>query len=400
MKSSSRVTATAVVGGGPSGLTAALALASAGFEVALVARQAPDDNRTTALLASSVAALETLGVWEACHEHAAPLAALRIVDATQRLWRAPEARFDAGEIGLEAFAWNIENRRLIAALEARAAEMPNLHLIRDDAVAIDTHIDGVTIATAGGDTIEARLAIGADGKNSLCRTAAGIAVQSRSYPQVALTFSVAHSRPHRDISTEFHTEHGPFTTVPLPGDRSSIVCVVDEATARDLQSLEGDQLDRELERRSHSILGKIKADPGHGAFPLVMDTARRFAAERIALIGEAAHRFPPIGAQGLNLGLRDAAAIAEIAADHRDDPGSAEVIDRYDRERRADVMSRTIAVDLMNRSLLSGFLPVQGLRGIGLHMLNTIGPLRRAMMREGVMPRAAQPRLMRGEALL
>jgi 2-octaprenyl-6-methoxyphenol hydroxylase len=400
MKSSSRVTATAVVGGGPSGLTAALALASAGFEVALVAPQAPDDNRTTALLASSVAALETLGVWDACREHAAPLAALRIVDATQRLWRAPEARFDAGEIGLEAFAWNIENRRLIAALEARAAEMPNLQLIRDDAVAIDSHIDGVTIATAGGDAIEARLAIGADGKNSLCRTAAGIDVQSRSYPQVALTYSVTHSRPHRDISTEFHTEHGPFTTVPLPGDRSSIVCVVDEATARDLQSLEGDQRDRELERRSHSILGKIKADPGHGAFPLVMDTARRFAAERIALIGEAGHRFPPIGAQGLNLGLRDAAAIAEIAADHRDDPGSSEVIDRYDRERRADVMSRTIAVDLMNRSLLSGFLPVQGLRGIGLHMLNTIGPLRRAMMREGVMPRAAQPRLMRGEALL
>ena len=107
----------------------------------------------------------------------------------------------------------------------------------------------------------------------------------------------------------------------------------------------------------------------------------------------------PIGAQGLNLGLRDAAAIAEIAAEHRDDPGMPDVIDRYDRERRADIMSRTIAVDLMNRSLLSGFLPVQGLRGIGLHMLNTIGPLRRAMMREGVMPRAAQPRLMRGEAI-
>ncbi len=399
MGSSSRIAA-AVVGGGPSGLTAALALASAGFEVALVARQAPDDNRTTALLASSVAALETLGVWEACRQHAAPLAVLRIVDATQRLWRAPEARFDAHEIGLEAFAWNIENRRLIAALEARASGMPNLRLIRSDAAAVDSRADGVTIRSTGGDVIEAMLAVGADGKNSLCRTAAGIAVQSRSYPQVALTYSVAHSRPHRDISTEFHTEHGPFTTVPLPGDRSSIVCVVDETTARDLQSLSPDQLDRELERRSHSILGKIKTDAGHGAFPLVMDTARRFAAERIALIGEAAHRFPPIGAQGLNLGLRDAAAIAEIAADHRDDPGSPEVIDRYDRERRADIMSRTVAVDLMNRSLLSGFLPVQGLRGIGLHLLNTIGPLRRAMMREGVMPHAAQPRLMRGEALL
>jgi 2-octaprenyl-6-methoxyphenol hydroxylase len=399
MEGSRLSVAAAVVGGGPTGLTAALALASAGFEVALVARDAPNDNRTTALLASSVAALETLGVWEVCRQHAAPLAALRIVDATQRLWRAPEAHFDAHEIGLDAFAWNIENRHLIAALEARAAAMPNLRLIRDDAAAVDSDIDGVTIRTVGGDVIAARLVVGADGRNSLCRTAAGIAVHSRSYPQIALTYSVSHSRPHRDISTEFHTEHGPFTTVPLPGERSSIVCVVNDAVARDLQSLSGDQLDRELERRSHSILGKIKADGGRGSFPLVMETASRFAAERIALIGEAGHRFPPIGAQGLNLGLRDAAAIAEIAAEHRDDPGVSDAIDRYDRERRADIMSRTIAVDLMNRSLLSGFLPVQGLRGIGLHMLNTVGPLRRAMMREGVMPRAAQPRLMRGEAI-
>ena len=156
----------------------------------------------------------------------------------------------------------------------------------------------------------------------------------------------------------------------------------------------------EFERRSHSILGKINADAGHGAFALAMESARRFASDRIALVGEAAHRFPPIGAQGLNLGLRDAAALAEIAADYRDDPGQPHALERYDRERHADVMSRTIAVDLMNRSLLSGFLPMQGLRGVGLHLLNSIGPLRRAMMREGVMPRAAQPRLMRGEALL
>ena len=391
--------AAVVVGGGPSGLTAALALASAGIDVALVARTAPSDNRTTALLASSVAALETLAVWEDCRNHAAPLAALRIVDATQRLWRAPEALFEAHEIGIDAFAWNIENRHLIAALEARATGMPNLHRVAEDAAAVESRADGVTVHTTGGTTIAAQLAVGADGRNSLCRNAAGIAVQSQSYPQIALTYNVAHSRPHRDISTEFHTEHGPFTIVPLPGDHSSIVCVVSEADAQHMQSLSGDDLDRELERRSHSILGKISANAGHGAFALVMESARRFAAERIALVGEAAHRFPPIGAQGLNLGLRDAAAIAEIAADYRDDPGQPDAIDRYDRERRADIMSRTIAVDLLNRSLLSGFLPMQSLRGIGLHLLNTVGPLRRAMMREGVMPRAAQPRLMRGEAL-
>jgi 2-octaprenyl-6-methoxyphenol hydroxylase len=399
MGSAGLTTAAAVVGGGPSGLTAAIALASAGFDTALVARATSADNRTTALLASSVAALETLGVWYDCRSHAAPLAALRIIDATQRLWRAPEALFAASEIGLDAFAWNIENRHLIAALEVRAAAMPNLHRLADDAAAVESRDHGVTIRSAGGATIAAQLAVGADGKNSLCRNAAGIAMQSQPYPQIALTYNVSHTRPHRDISTEFHTEHGPFTTVPLPGDRSSIVCVVNAADADHMQSLSGEPLDRELERRSHSILGKIRADAGYGAFPLVRETALRFAAERIALVGEAAHRFPPIGAQGLNLGLRDAAAIAEIAADHRHDPGAPDAIDRYDRERRADVMSRTIAVDLLNRSLLSGFLPMQGLRGIGLHLLNTVGPLRRAMMREGIMPRAAQPRLMRGKAL-
>jgi 2-octaprenyl-6-methoxyphenol hydroxylase len=399
MGPSGLTTATAVVGGGPAGLTAAVALASAGFDVAHVSRTAPADNRTTALLASSVAALEALGAWDACRPHAAPFTTLRIVDATQRLWRAPEARFDAHEIGLEAFAWNIENRHLIAALEARAAALPNLYRVPEDAAAVESSADGVTVRTTGGAIVAAKLAVGADGKNSLCRNAVGIDVQSHAYPQIALTYNVAHSRPHRDISTEFHTEHGPFTTVPLPGNRSSIVCVVSPADANHLQSLSGEALDRELERRSHSILGKIGAEAGQGAFPLAMETARRFAADRIALIGEAAHRFPPIGAQGLNLGLRDAAAIAEIASDYRDDPGQPDATARYDRERRADIMSRTIAVDLMNRSLLSGFLPMQGLRGIGLHLLNTVGPLRRAMMREGVMPRAAQPRLMRGEAL-
>ena len=391
--------AVAVVGGGPSGLTAAIALASAGLDVTLIARAAPDDNRTTALLASSVAALETLGVWDDCRRHAAPLAALRIVDATHRLWRAPEALFDASEIGLDAFAWNIENRHLIAALDASAAGMINLRRILEDATAVDIHSDAVSIRTSGGATVSVKLAVGADGRNSLCRTAAGITVQSEAYPQIALTYNVAHSRPHRNISTEFHTEHGPFTTVPLPGDRSSIVCVVDAAEADHMQALSGEALNLELERRSHSLLGKISALPGHGTFPLVRESARRFAGERIALVGEAAHRFPPIGAQGLNLGLRDAAAIAEIAADHPDDPGAPAVTDRYDLERRTDVVTRSFAVDLLNRSLLSDLLPMQGLRGIGLHLLNTVGPLRRAMMREGVMPRAAQPKLMRGEAL-
>lgn len=389
----------AVIGAGPSGLMAAIALASAGVDVVLVARPAPPDHRTTALLASSVAALDRLAVWPACRAVAAPFATLRIVDATRRLWRAPEVHFEAHEIGLDAFAWNIENRHLVARLEARAQTMPTLRRIADDAVSVERHDDAVAVRTAGATYVSAKLVVGADGRNSVCRAAAGIEIRGHRYPQIALAYNLAHSRPHRNISTEFHTESGPFTTVPLPGQRSSIVCVVDEADARRLQSLSGPALDRELEDRSHSILGKVAVEPSCGVFPLVMEVARSFAADRIALVGEAAHRIPPIGAQGLNLGFRDAAAIAEIAAAHRDDPGAPIVTERYDRERRTDIMTRSFAVDLLNRSLLSGFLPMQGLRGIGLHLLNAVGPLRRAMMREGVMPRATQPRLMRGEAI-
>ncbi len=389
-----------MVGAGPSGLTAALALASAGFDTVLVAPRSPSDNRTTALLASSIAALETLGVWDACRDQAAPLRTLRIVDDTGRLWRAPEARFEADEIGLEAFAYNIPNRHLLVALEKAAAHATHLRIIEDDAASVTVDDARAVVRTLGGIEIEAKLIVGADGRNSICRAAAGIEMRQQRYPQIALTFNVAHSRPHHDISTEFHTEAGPFTTVPLPGNRSSIVCVVNEYDAQQLHAMSGETLDLELERRCHSILGKIKAEPEHGRFPLALETADRAAANRIALVGEAAHRIPPIGAQGLNLGLRDAAAIAEAATDHSTDPGAPDALEGYENMRRADVLSRTLAVDLLNRSLLSGFLPIQGLRGIGMHVLNTIGPLRRAVMREGVMPHSSQPRLMRGETLI
>jgi 2-octaprenyl-6-methoxyphenol hydroxylase len=393
----------AVVGGGPAGLTAAIALADAGVPTALVTGPpAPGDNRTTALLAGSVSALDALGVWARCRGEAAALRVMRIIDDTDRLWRAPEVHFEAAEIGLDAFGWNIENRHLVAALRGRAREIDALAQIEDAAGAIEIGDANVTVALAGGGTLAARLVVAADGRRSLCRAAAGIETDSRSYPQTALTFNLAHARPHRDISTEFHSAHGPFTLVPLPGLRSSLVCVVAPAAAEQLAGLAGEALDVEIERRAHSILGKIEVALGHGAFRLGVETARRFAARRIALVGEAGHVMPPIGAQGLNLGLRDAATIAELAVAARragDDVGGTGVIDEYDRRRRADVTSRIAAVDLLNRTLLSDFLPAQGARGLGLYALDRIGPLRRAMMREGVSPRRAEPRLMRGEAL-
>ncbi len=391
----------AVVGGGPAGLTAAIALAEAGIETALITRPAPPDHRTTALLAGSVTALDTLGVWARCQAQAAPLKVLRIVDATSRLIRAPEVSFAAAEIGLDAFGHNIENRHLAAALDQRAGEWPTLRRIASEASAVEIGEAAVTIRLKNGEMVTARLAVGADGRHSLCRAAVGIEIDGQRYPQTALTFNLRHTRPHHGTSTEFHAEHGPFTLVPLPGPCSSLVWVVNPADEGRIAALDDGPLADEIEQRSHSILGKIEVEAGRGAFPLAVETARCFGQSRIALVGEAAHLIPPIGAQGLNLGLRDAATIAELAVSARRDGGdigAPGVLARYDAARRADVKSRMLAIDLLNRSLLSDFLPLQGARGLGLYLIDRVGPLRRAVMREGVQP-AAQPRLMRGEAL-
>jgi 2-octaprenyl-6-methoxyphenol hydroxylase len=392
-----------VVGGGPAGFAAAITLAAGGVATVLAGKRAPAaDNRTTALLGSSVTALETLGVWDLCAERTAPLKVIRVVDDTGRLWRAPEVKFEAKEIGLDAFGYNIENRHLAAALDRRAHVFSNLRLIDDEVLSVSPGERTVSVALKCGDILQAPLVVGADGRRSICRAAAGIATERHRYPQVALTVCLFHSRPHHDTSTEFHTPSGPFTLVPLPGNRSSLVWVLDPTDADSLAALSDAELSVEVERASHSILGKIEIEPGRGYFPLDRACARRFAASRVALIGEAAHVIPPIGAQGLNLGLRDAASIGELAVAAKRagrDIGGINVLAAYDKMRRADIGGRIFAVDLLNRTLLTDFLPVQGARGLGLYLLDRIGPLRRALMREGVAITTAQPRLMRGERL-
>jgi 2-octaprenyl-6-methoxyphenol hydroxylase len=388
----------AIIGAGPAGLVSAIALAAAGVDTLLVAPPALADHRTTALLAGSVTALDTLGAWQNCARAAAPLKNLRIVDDTRRLFRAPEVLFAAAEIDCEAFGYNIENRYLIAALQARAAVL-DLKSIPAPALAIESEASAVTIRHAHG-VERVQLAIGADGARSICRTAAGITTRCRSYPQAALTLNVAHGRAHDDTSTEFHTAEGPFTLVPLPGRRSSLVCVVAPEHCEELAAMDDAALSVEIEQHAHSLLGTMTVESGRGVFPLAVETADALAGNRIVLVGEAAHVVPPIGAQGLNLGIRDAATIVEIVADahqHGEDVGSPDVIRRYDQERRADIVTRTLAVDLLNRSLLADFLPAHGARGLSLYLVDRIGPLRRALMREGVTPAASQPKLMRGE---
>ena len=395
-----------VVGGGPAGLTAAIALASGGIDTVLAGRRpAASDNRTTALLAGSVTALATLGVWDLCAEQAAPLQVMRIVDDTGRLWRAPEVKFDAEEIGLEAFGHNIENRHLVEALERRARALAQSAADRGRRA---RHRAG----RARGDGSRSRAARRCRPRWSSAPTAAARSAakppasawrrtnirRSRSPSACATAARITTPRPN------FIPPSGPFTLVPLPGNRSSLVWVLDPLDADDLIALDDEELSHA--RSSAPPIrssARSRSSRGAGAFRSPAPRARRFARNRIALVGEAAHVIPPIGAQGLNLGLRDA------ACHRRDRRRSARATaatwaasmrsPQYDSMRRADVGSRTLAVDLLNRTLLTDFLPVQGARGLGLYLLDRIGPLRRALMREGVEPRASQPRLMRGEVL-
>jgi 2-octaprenyl-6-methoxyphenol hydroxylase len=236
--------------------------------------------------------------------------------------------------------------------------------------------------------------IGADGRKSPSREWAGLPSRVHRYPQSALTAILAHRLPHNDVSTEFHTRSGPFTLVPLPATdqaahRSSLVWLMADEDARRRDALPAPALEHEIERQARSILGAMRLEGPPGLFPMTRQIVPRITSQRLALVGDAAHAFPPIGAQGLNLGLRDVKAIVACALEARAegrDIGAEAVLGRYERERRTDIAMRTGFVHGLNQSLLTRFAPIDFARGAGLAALGAIGPLRRFVMREGVAP--------------
>lgn len=377
-----------VVGTGPTGLTAALALGRLGEKVTLVGPEPRhDDSRTTALMRPAIEFLDRLGVGEALRSIAAPLSTMRIVDATARLIRSPTVTFHAREIDEEFFGLNIPNAALNAilakAVRASSAIMWHERTVRHWA----TMSDHVEITLDNGATLSASLAVAADGRNSLAREAAGISIRTKDLQQSALVLNFSHARHHGFTSTELHTEFGPCTQVPLPGGfRSSLVWVMRPSDAKALAALDNEALSRSVEARHQSFLGKVSVESGCQVYPLASIQPSRFASRRIALIGEAAHVFPPITAQGLNLGMRDVMDLVEVVGRHSDDPGSDMVLRAYEAMRRPDIMARSSAVNLVNTSLLSSFLPMQFARSAGLTMLNAVPPLRAFFMREGMYP--------------
>jgi 2-octaprenyl-6-methoxyphenol hydroxylase len=375
-----------VAGAGHVGLIAAIAL-SRNFEnvISLGVVPGPADSRTTALMMPAIKFLRQIGLWESIEPHAAPLATMRILDGTNRLIRSPAVTFDAFEIDETAFGYNIPNVTLTSVLVAALQQSTARH-VSASAVHYTPGDSAISVEANDGTAFSANIVVAADGRSSLAREAAGISARTWSYNQTAIVLSFSHTRDHNDVSTEFHTEHGPFTQVPLPGKRSSLVWVTTPAKAAELLDLTRDQLSMRVEERMQSLLGAVTVDTEPQSWPLSGLVPTSFARNRVYLAGESAHVFPPIGAQGLNLGVRDVETLLETLPRDGMDLGAPSIIATYNRRRSPDIIARTGAVDALNRSLLSDFLPVQMVRSGGLELLRAFSPLRSFLMREGLRP--------------
>ena len=390
-----------IAGAGLAGLGAALGFARAGFDVVLCgAGERTGRGRTVALLDRSAAFLNSLGLWAPLRAEAAPLRSLRLIDDTGALFPPRPVEFHAAEIGLDAFGWNIENDRMADALAAEVARASGLERVMSGVAAYEFGPHAIRARLEDGRAISARLVIGADGRDSQARRAARLEARVHPYGQSALTVLLAHRLPHRDFSTEFHTRGGPFTLVPLPASataphRSSLVWVMADQDARRRGALDNEALAGEIERQAQSLLGAMRIEGERGIFQLTRQIVPGIVARRLALVGDAAHVFPPIGAQGLNLGLRDVEAIIACATEVRSrglDIGGPEALSAYESLRRPDIALRTAVVDGLNRALLTRFAPLDFGRGAALAALSAIGPLRRFAMREGLGPHVAMRR--------
>lgn len=392
-----------VVGAGPAGLCASIALAERGVANTIIAaphRPAGDrpDTRTAALFNPSIHLLRNLGVWDKVAPDCAAISAIRLIDDTGGLFRAPEVIFEAKEISETVFGFNVPQGPLLSALRQAAEAAPLIRVLESDGVREFTFGgDTVTLHLAEGTTIEAKLAVAADGRNSLARRASKIIVDEKPTGQTAIACTFTHARDHRSVSTEFHRRPGPMTVVPMPGRQSSLVWVERPEVAQRLGNLSDAEFTQALERNLLGLLGSVSELGPRALFPLSHMNASAMAKDRIALIGEAAHAMPPIGAQGLNLSFRDIAVIAELVADAQgsgDDPGSNAVLKAYERARIADARERAFAVGSLNGALLSDLTPVQLARGASLHIINAFAPLRRILMQLGMAPAAPLPGLM------
>lgn len=375
-----------VIGGGAAGLSTAIGLARNGLSVRIlgVPEVVRDDGRSAALFQSSLDFLGQLGVEDRLKAHGAPLRAIRLIDITGALVRAPTTTFKAAEIGQEAFGWNIPNAKIVEELSAAARATPGLEVSSVFFEGFEDLGDRLRLALPGGETVETRILIGADGQKSRVREAAGITHRVKPYPQAAITCRLTHPKDHEDVSLEFHTREGPFTFVPVGNNRSALVWIMKPEKAEAMLALSREALAEAITRRSTAALGTVTIEGPIAAVPLQKLVADKLVSGRVALVGEAAHAFPPIGAQGLNLGLKDVEALVKrLSAAKAAGEDLAEALPAYARDRKIDVEARSAGVDMLNSALIADLLPFDLARAAGLAVLRDVAPIRRLAMRIG-----------------
>ncbi len=393
-----------VVGGGPAGLSAACLLAEQKLSTAIVSPfypkpvpQGQRDPRTIAMMQPSVRLMEHMGLWPTELESvSSPLKHLRLLDDSGNLLSGTEVTFNCQELSDQPFGWNVPLPDLSLALLA-LAKKSGFDFYEDEALGAPLKGDGVLVQLKNLDDLVAKVVVAADGRASNLRKSAGIGIAQWSYDQVAIGAVFAHSGPHNDMSTECHKQDGPLTTVPMPDNHSSLVWMVRPERGKELMSLSAKSFAGELQLELHGELGIISDVINRKSFPMQGMNAMTYASNRVILIGEAAHVVPPIGAQGLNMSLRDGAMAAELIGDacrFGEDIGGDKVLTKYDTNRRRDVWPRQKVIDLMNRSLLSKLPFIHDARALGLNLVDRITPLRNAVMREGISPTENLPRVM------
>jgi 2-octaprenyl-6-methoxyphenol hydroxylase len=406
-----------IAGAGLVGSTLGIALAGAGLDVVLVDRMTPDqaaapgfDGRTTAIAYGSHLAYRRLGVWDELESLACPIDGIRVSDGPSLL----HLHFNPADLGpapdghIAPFGYIVENRFLRAALHRRLTALRQARLRAPDSiVAVEQDGGSVRASLAGGDTLAASLLVVAEGRQSSLRDRLGVRLSRFDYGQTAIVCCVSHERPHNNMAQERFLPAGPFAILPMSDDeqgrhRASLVWTERAAVAPALLALDEARFARELARRFGDYLGAVQPIGGRWSFPLSLQHADRYVVGRAALAGDAAHAIHPIAGQGLNLGLRDAAALAEICVDAArlgQDVGAADVLARYQAWRRFDIVTLQLATDVLNRLFSNDVAPLRLARDFGLGAVNRIPPLKRFFMRHAMGVLGDLPRLIRGEAL-
>lgn len=396
----------AIVGAGMVGGTLGCLLAGAGLGTVIIDRAAVSrgldpafDGRASSIAISTHRALRGAGLWPALEPVATPILNIRVSDGASSMF----LHFDSTEAGDEPFGYMIENRHIRHALAERFGVVENLDILAPAGIVeVERSAGGVAVTLDDGRTVKARLLVAADGRGSMVRTLAGIPLTRWDYDQAGIVCSVKHEKPHNNVAHERFLPSGPFAILPLADNRSCIVWTQDKKLAPAIMALDDREFAGELRRRFGDFMGEVSPEPQRWTYPLSLQFAQRLTDQRLALVGDAAHGMHPIAGQGLNMGLRDAAALSEVVIDAARlglDIGSVTVLERYARWRGFDNTLMLAMTDLLNRLFSNDIAPVRLARDIGLAAVNRAGPLKKIFMKQAMGLTGNLPRVLRGEPL-